>query len=366
MTVRLFMTTDTVGGVWRYSVTLAAHLAATEVAVRLGIIGDAPSPDQRAEAQASRNFDWVHLGVPLDWQAEGAEALALGRRAIAAAASEWDADVVQLNQPAYAGGAYAAPTVAVAHSCVETWWRASHGAPAPPAWSWHRDAVRAGLCSADAAVAPTAAFAQALRQAYRLTTPLHVVPNGGEARPGAGADTSRFVFAAGRLWDDGKNFALLDEAAPLIRWPVRVAGAPAAPGTAEPVLYRHLDCPGHLDGAIMAKTLAAAPIFVSPSLYEPFGLTVLEAAEAGAALVLADIPSFRELWSGAALFFDPRDATALAAQANRLIDDGGLRAKLGQAARLRAADYTVERTAARMRSLYLQVTESSTAAVAVA
>lgn len=366
MTRRLFMTTDTVGGVWRYCTTLAAQLAGDGVVVRLGIIGDPPAPDQRAEVEAIAGVDLVHLDVPLDWQAGGADALAQGRRAIAKAAAVWCAEVVQLNQPAYGGDGYAAPSIAVAHSCVETWWRATHGVPAPAVeWAWHREAVRSGLRSANAAVAPSAAFAAALREAYRLETPLYAVHNGAPPR-GKTSDKSQFVFAAGRLWDDGKNFAVLDEAAPLIRWPVRLAGAAAAPGVAEPIRYPRLDCRGHLDSGSMAKTLAAAPIFVSPSLYEPFGLTVLEAAQAGAALVLADIPSFRELWSGAALFFNPRGAAVLAAQTNRLINDPALRATLGRAARNRAADFTTERTAERMRRLYRQVTESRVGAVAVA
>ena len=44
--------------------------------------------------------------------------------------------------------------------------------------------------------------------------------------------------------------------------------------------------------------------------YEPFGLAVLEAAQAGCALVLSDIPTFRELWNGAAQFVPPGDDAA--------------------------------------------------------
>ena len=51
---------------------------------------------------------------------------------------------------------------------------------------------------------------------------------------------------------------------------------------------------------------ARCPIFVSAARYEPFGLAVLEAAQAGCALVLSDIPTFRELWDGAALFVPRR------------------------------------------------------------
>jgi glycosyltransferase involved in cell wall biosynthesis len=56
----------------------------------------------------------------------------------------------------------------------------------------------------------------------------------------------------------------------------------------------------------VAERLAERPVFVSASRYEPFGLAVLEAARAGCALLLSDIPTFRELWAGAAAFVRPR------------------------------------------------------------
>src|SRR5699024_8714794 len=124
--MRLFMTTDAVGGVWNYSVMLAGELARTGSEVQLGVIGPPPSPDQ-AEMAEARGGGRVQVDAPLDWLAGGPAALAAGRAAIAEAAEVWGADVVQLNQPAFAGGDCRAPVVAVAHSCVETWWRGTHG-----------------------------------------------------------------------------------------------------------------------------------------------------------------------------------------------------------------------------------------------
>ncbi|PUE89089.1 hypothetical protein C7T87_25825, partial [Xanthomonas hortorum pv. hederae] len=69
---------------------------------------------------------------------------------------------------------------------------------------------------------------------------------------------------------------------------------------------------GALSPTDLQQRLRLASIFCAPSLYEPFGLGVLEAAQAGCALVLADIPTFRELWEGAALFVSPQDDAALA------------------------------------------------------
>lgn len=47
----------------------------------------------------------------------------------------------------------------------------------------------------------------------------------------------------------------------------------------------------------------ALTIYVHPALCEPFGLAVVEAAQAGCALVLSEIAPLRENWEGAALFF---------------------------------------------------------------
>ena len=74
-----------------------------------------------------------------------------------------------------------------------------------------------------------------------------------------------------------------------------------------------------------------AGIVVSASRYEPFGLAALEGARSGAPLVLSDIATYRELWRGAALFFNPQDPDDLARCINRLARDEKLRAEMGLA-----------------------------------
>jgi glycosyltransferase involved in cell wall biosynthesis len=95
-----------------------------------------------------------------------------------------------------------------------------------------------------------------------------------------------------------------------------------------------------------------AAIFVSPALYEPFGLGVLEAASSGCALVLADIPTFRELWDGAAVFADPRDAAALTQAIATLCRDSDLAADLQMKARTRATRYALDTAVNRYCALY--------------
>ena len=62
---------------------------------------------------------------------------------------------------------------------------------------------------------------------------------------------------------------------------------------------------GRLSAGELADWYARAAIYALPARYEPFGLSALEAALSGCALVLGDIPSLREIWGDAALFVPP-------------------------------------------------------------
>jgi glycosyltransferase involved in cell wall biosynthesis len=187
---------------------------------------------------------------------------------------------------------------------------------------------------------------------YGLSRGPAVVHNGRRRfLPELRASGEDFVFTAGRLWDDGKNMRVLDRAAPRIRLPIHAAGPLCGP-TGEAAAFEHLHCLGRMTERAVFERLARRPIFVSPSLYEPFGLAVLEAAAAGCALALSDIPTFRELWDGAAVFAPPHDAAALAAAVNALVDDPARRSEAGARARRRAQRYAPERMTRAMMDLY--------------
>ena len=147
------------------------------------------------------------------------------------------------------------------------------------------------------------------------------------------------AFTAGRLWDRGKDVATLDHAA-ATGVPIHAAGPTTGPN-GDGVALDHATCLGSLDGAALGMAFAARPVFASAALYEPFGLAVLEAAQAGCALVLADIPTFRELWDGAATFVAPRDSDRFAKVIAGLLANPAARARQGQVAATRAQRYSV-------------------------
>lgn len=333
---RLLLTTDAVGGVWRYTVDLANGLVRRGIAAIVVTLGPPPDDTQRAELGA---IPLVVTDLPLDWTARSAADLAEAATALSAIADAHGVSSLHLHEPSLladmpAGGR---PAVAVLHSCIASWWRAMSDQPLPDELEWRRARTQAGLLRADAVIVPSLSMVGMAAQLYR-TPALRVVHNGLPMPPRVTTRRESMVLASGRLWDAAKNMATLDRAAAMIDAPVIAAGSAMSPN-GESIALPALQLPGHLPSHRLAAELARAAVFCSLSRYEPFGLGVLEAAQAGCALVLSDNPTFRELWDGAALFVDPLDAAMVAA---RLRDALARPHPLGRAARSRAQRYSLE------------------------
>lgn len=343
---RVMLTADAVGGVLTQTTDLARAFARRGIAVDLVLVGPTPSAEARRLLSALDGVRIVETGLPLEWMSESAAPVIDAARRLADLATELAPDVAHLSNPAHAAaGDWHVPLVVTLHSCMATWWQAvKPDAPPPHALAWRTRLTRAGLAAADAAIVPSAPFGEAAAAVYG-TRRFTVVANG-RARPAAvAARARRGAMASGRLWDEGKNMAALDAAAGLTDVPIAVAGATDGPNGARQT-FAHARLLGALDADGVRDALAGARSYVSTALYEPFGLGVLEAAQAGCALVLADIPTLRRLWDGAALFVDPRDPAAIAAAIERVERTPALATALGAAARRRAATMTDARMAA--------------------
>jgi glycosyltransferase involved in cell wall biosynthesis len=94
---------------------------------------------------------------------------------------------------------------------------------------------------------------------------------------------------------------------------------------------------------------------VYPSLYEGFGLPVLEAMVRGVPLACSDATSLPEVAGDAALLFDGRDRDALAGALRHLLDDSALRAELVRRGRERAKTFTWEGAARSVHAVYDRV-----------
>ncbi len=118
------------------------------------------------------------------------------------------------------------------------------------------------------------------------------------------------------------------------------------------------DSPGRivLTGALSEQHLdplyRGASVLAYPSIYEGFGLPVLEAMVRGVPVVAADSSSLPEVTGEAALLVDPRSVDGLAHELERVLSDPSLAARLSEAGRVRAAGYSWDETARRTLDVY--------------
>ena len=112
---------------------------------------------------------------------------------------------------------------------------------------------------------------------------------------------------------------------------------------------------GYVSREDLEALYRGACLFVYPSLYEGFGLPILEAMARGVPVVASSTPALREVAGDAALFPDPMSAEEIARALEELLRDEGARRELARAGLQRAAAFTWERTARMTYDSYLEV-----------
>lgn len=358
--MRLLITTDTIGGVWSYTLTLAAAVRRVRptAQVQMVSLGQAPSPYQTRQA-AEAGCVLTNIPGKLEWMTDPWADLAAQAPQLQQQVRAFQPNVLHLNHYAHTTLPWhnVVPGVAVvqgAHSCVNTWWQAVHGSAAPPAeWGSYTAMVRAALHAADVVVAPSNAFAAALQQQYGHVR-MRVLSNGIDSALYHALNKQAFVLAAGRLWDEAKNLHVLVQAALGLPGEVQLAGANVDPDTGQRLHFPNVRLLGQLNWDAMAGALARAAVFAHPARYEPFGLSILEAAASGCALVLSDIPTLRELWDGAAIFLPTDDPVAWHKLLASLLPNQPATEHWGRLAHIRSQAYASTELAAR----YLRVVDS--------
>jgi glycosyltransferase involved in cell wall biosynthesis len=164
-----------------------------------------------------------------------------------------------------------------------------------------------------------------------------VIPHGVEAPflPDGPAADGEYVLAVGTV-EPRKNLERVVEAARRTGVELRVIGAPGWGGV-------HVESLGHVDDERLAELYRGAACLVYASVYEGFGLPVLEAMASGTPVVTAIGSAPAEVADGAAVVVDPLDVDAIAAGIEEAI---GRRAELREAGLERAKIFSWE-TAAR-------------------
>ena len=116
-----------------------------------------------------------------------------------------------------------------------------------------------------------------------------------------------------------------------------------------------VDFTGYVDDARLDALIAGADLLVHPSLYEGFGLVILEAMARGTPVLAARATALPETGGDAAVYFEPGDPGDLAAQLTSLLGNPGHRASLAAAGRERAAAFSWAATARATADVYREI-----------
>jgi glycosyltransferase involved in cell wall biosynthesis len=278
-------------------------------------------------------------------------------------------DVLHLNQFCYGNLPVDVPRVVMAHGDLVSWTQAVQGyTPRATRWlKWYRDIVIRGITGADAVVAPSAWMLDTLCTSYTRPRRDEVVYPGRNPiffNPYVSKEDS--VLAVGRLIDAGKQVSLLtqhvhpvsvcivgaEHTVPVPRVPIR---ADVKVSTAETSVAIR----GAQTEAQLRVLYSRASIYAATARYEPVGMPALDAALSRCAIVANDIPSFRETWGDAALYFRTNDAASLAESIRRLTSDREMCRAYANLAYTRARERF---TTKRMIDQYLQLYRSLSSA----
>lgn len=349
--MRVLIVADVIGGVRTFTAEVTRALAALGHEVHLALIGPAVGAEwvQRAGAASCEVAD-----LRLEWMQDPWDDVAAASEWVGELAARHSPDVLHMNTFTPVSDP-SVPVVVSAHSCVLSWWHAVHGTDAPGRWDRYRDLAGASLARAQAVVAPTRALMDELGELYPLPRDARVIANGRRVVPER-ALRQALTVTVGRLWDPAKNVALVAAAAPSVQGRVVAIGAGEIAG---------IENTGELSPDEVLSWLSRARVFAEPARYEPFGLSALEAAQCGCALVLGDIPSLREVWGDAAAYVPTEDPPALAAAINGLLRHPGRRAAAARAAGTRAMRYAPEVMARAYLDAYAAVAEAASSPVRV-
>ncbi len=353
--MRILLTTDPIGGVWTFTKELSAGLLRRGHTVALVSFGRALSKEQAAWCRTQTQlhgsaFRFDSSCVPLEWMRSNHVTYRDAEPVLSRIADRFCPDVFHTSQFCFGRIPLPIPRVVTAHSDVLSWTHACRPEHTNPA-DWlrrYRTLVQDGLDTADVVAAPTQWMLHALGEHFDLLSPTHVIANGRTLSVPAEATARQLqAVSVGRLWDQAKNLSLLTAIEPPMR--ILVAGEREHELSAAPTHLGQTTLLGLLTEAELLTLFHSSSIYLAPSIYEPFGLAPLEAALCGCAVLANDLPSLREVWGDAALYFT--DADTLVALLRHLQGSPEALSRAQQIAHRRA----LHLSASRMTEAYLHL-----------
>jgi glycosyltransferase involved in cell wall biosynthesis len=358
--LKVLMTADTVGGVWTYCVELCKALQRYNVKFHLVTMGAKMKQWQLAEVEALENVHVYETEYKLEWMQNAWDDVEQSGKYLLELEERIQPDLIHLNSFSYGSLPFKAPKITVAHSDVFSWWKQVLIDQPSSDWSEYYERVKEGLQQSNHLIAPSNTMKAFVNKIYKPQTKSTTIYNSRNSKLFYNGEKQPYIFSMGRVWDEGKNIKLLIEAASKIKCEIRIAGDNTFETDSLEITGSNITFLGKLSTTEIARELSSASIYVLPAKYEPFGLSALEAALSGCALVLGDIDSLREVWQESAVYVNTNDAVELATTINNLFDDKAHLSTLASKAERQAQQYSTEKMATAYFDIYKQLAQQNT------
>ena len=371
--MHVLVTADSLSGSWTYTRELVTGLVTRGVRVTLVSFGEIPLPDQTSWMDHLHGLDYRPTAFRLEWMQEAEEDLPESSAFLAALVRELRPDVLHLNQFCYGNLPVDVPARGngsrrldhLDACCPQS--RAApggiadlvsqHGSQRPGRRGCSRRALRMDARSHFGLLCAAAAG----EVIYPGRNPIFFNPY---------VNKDDCVLAVGRLVDAGKQVFLLTQQPHPV--PVCIVGAehtvpmPRIPIRADVKVdteQTSVAIRGPQTEAQLRALYSRASIYAATARYEPLGMAALEAAFSRCAIVANDIPSFREIWGDAALYFRTNDAASLAENIRMLNADRPMRRAYAELAYSRARErFTTKRMIDDCLQLYRSLVSRAVAA----
>ncbi len=352
--MKILMTTDTMGGVWSYVMSLCKSLERYNVEIHLLSMGGLLTEEQKIEVSDITSIQIYESTFNLNWMQGNERDLQSASQWLSLMYTRIQPDLIHFNNYNHMSGNWNCPVITVYHSCLISWWTVVKGENPPKQLHSHLEALRNTIEVSDVVVFPTQSMLDQGVKAHGSFRNSHVIFNGLDSYSDYFGEKEYMVLSVGSISDEGKNIEMLSKIAGKIDWPLCIAGNNDMSLVQPLPNVENVYLLGHLPHAKLQHYMDRAAIFVAPAIYEPFGVAVLEAAKSSCALVLADIPSFREVWGDAAIYFNPEEEDEVFKALQYLISDERLRMQMAKKAYERSLDFS----ARNMGDTYMELYET--------
>jgi glycosyltransferase involved in cell wall biosynthesis len=360
-------------GSWTYTRELVTGLVTRGARVTLVSFGEIPLPEQTSWMDLLHGLEYRPTAFRLEWMDDAPQDLPESSGFLASLVREVRPDLLHLHQFCHGDLSVDIPRVVMAQGDLISWAEAVQGcSPRPTPWlNWYRATILRGIAAADAVVAPSACMLNTVISTYGRPRRAAIIYPGRNPiffNPYVSKDDS--VLSVGRLLDAGKQvFLLTQHAHP---FSVCIVGAeqtvplPRIPIRADVKVSTDQSCVAirgpQTEGQLRALYSRAA-VYAATARYDPLGMASLDAAFSRCAIVANDIPTFREVWGDAALYFRTNDAGSLAATLRQLDADRALRHAYADRAYTRARErFTTKRMIDDYIDLYRSLISADTLA----